>query len=105
MIDFDIILCKIGKIGKFQWLVFFLMSLNLVPLGFNALATVFIAYTPDYRCSVFPFDNSSAYPNLSFTEILNLTTPYDEDNEKYLGCFRYGYNLESCNGDYSCVNK
>lgn len=49
MIDFDILLDKLGHIGKFQWLIFFSLSYWNITGGFNALATVFIAYTPDFR--------------------------------------------------------
>ena len=50
MIDFDIILAKIGGSGRAQVLLFFIIGYTAVISGFNTMSPVFINFTPDYRC-------------------------------------------------------
>ena len=49
MIMFDVLLDDIGKLGLSQILLILLYSYFNISGGMNALATVFIGYTPDYR--------------------------------------------------------
>jgi len=105
MIEFEVLLEKLGEVGLYQWILFITLSYCNIIGGFCNLSPVFITNTPDYRCNVPPIDNSSIYPNLSENDILNLTTPFDDYNLKYERCYRYNYDLNNCTGDYSCVNK
>ncbi|XP_078493967.1 organic cation transporter protein-like [Ciona intestinalis] len=105
MIQFDVLLNRLGGAGLSQVIIFVLLSYFNVPGGFNALATVFIAYVPDSRCNVPPLDNATAYPNLTEPDILNYTTPYDATKLAYDTCTRYGYDLNACDGDLTCVNQ
>jgi len=89
MIMFDVLLDDIGKLGLSQILLILLYSYFNISGGMNALATVFIGYTPDYRCNVPPIDNSSVFPNLTENEILTLTSPNNT-------CKRYIYDVTSC---------
>ncbi|NXF43501.1 S22A5 protein, partial [Oceanites oceanicus] len=42
----------LGEWGRFQRLVFFLLSASIVPNGFNGMSAVFLAGTPEHRCAV-----------------------------------------------------
>ncbi|CAK8674381.1 unnamed protein product [Clavelina lepadiformis] len=101
MIDFDVILEKIGGLGRYQVLLVAMVCYYSIPSGFNSLAPVFMNYKPEYRCKVPPIDSNF---NLTENEILNLTTPVDASGA-YATCQRYGYNLSLCETDLSCVNK
>ncbi|CAK8683927.1 unnamed protein product [Clavelina lepadiformis] len=104
MIEFDIILDKVGHCGPYQ--IFLVLSVYLlgIPAGHHNIASVFFAASVPYRCHVPPLDDCSVYPNLTESEILNYTTPYIDD--EYNGCKRYGYNLSSCQApNLNCVNK
>nr|XP_009861187.2 organic cation transporter protein-like [Ciona intestinalis] len=105
MILFDVLLKRLGGAGLSQVVLSFLLGYYNVTSGINGLATVFIAYEPDSRCNVPPLDNSTAYPNLTEPDILNYTTPYDVTKQAYDTCSRYGYDLNTCNGDLTCVNQ
>ncbi|XP_076821966.1 steroid transmembrane transporter SLC22A24-like isoform X2 [Clavelina lepadiformis] len=105
MYEFDVILNKIGGLGPYQIVLILMVSYASLPSGYNSMASIFVSYYPDYRCRVPPIDNNSIY-QLSEEEILNLTTPYDPDTDKYDTCYRYGYNLSLCEDDPNqCVNK
>ncbi|CAK8674959.1 unnamed protein product [Clavelina lepadiformis] len=103
MIQFETVLEHVGEIGAAQVILLCLYAYFNIPAGFNALATVFIAYTPDMRCKVPPLDNATAFPNLTEAGILNLTTPYTKGS--YDGCYRYDQNLESCALNLTCINQ
>uniref|UniRef100_H2XZQ1 Major facilitator superfamily (MFS) profile domain-containing protein n=1 Tax=Ciona intestinalis TaxID=7719 RepID=H2XZQ1_CIOIN len=105
MIQFDILLEKIGGAGKSQVLLFVLLAYFNISGGFNSIVTVFIAYSPDNRCSVPPIDNSTVFPNLTEGDILNYTTPFDAGKQEYETCMRYGYDLSVCDDDLDCVNQ
>ena len=49
MVLFDVLLEDIGALGLAQIILILLYSFYNISGGMNALATVFIAYTPDYR--------------------------------------------------------
>nr|XP_039260364.1 organic cation transporter protein-like [Styela clava] len=103
MIEFDIVLDKIGHLGRYQIMLCALTYWLGIPSGLHNLASVFYAPPIDYRCNVPPIDNATVYPNLNESDILNLTTPYKSG--KYDTCERYGYDLSECDGTFDCVNK
>nr|XP_009858916.2 solute carrier family 22 member 21 isoform X1 [Ciona intestinalis] len=105
MIHFNLILEKFNGIGKSQFVLFFMVAYYNISKGLNAVATVFIAYSPQKRCNVPPLDDSALYPNLTESDILNYTIPYDAVTEKYDNCMRYSFNLSKCNVDLACVNQ
>jgi len=49
MINFDVLLENLGGFGAGQIAICFLLSYGNLIGGFNALASVFIAYIPDSR--------------------------------------------------------
>nr|CAB3266150.1 organic cation transporter protein-like [Phallusia mammillata] len=55
-----------------------------------------------WLCQVPPIDNSTVYPNLTESDILNYTTPYDGS---YQYCYKYGYDYNTCDGTLSCANQ
>uniref|UniRef100_H2Y3T3 Uncharacterized protein n=1 Tax=Ciona intestinalis TaxID=7719 RepID=H2Y3T3_CIOIN len=71
MIHFNLILEKFDGIGKSQYVLFFMVAYYNISKGLNAVATVFIAYSPPKRCNVPPLDDSALYPNLTESDILN----------------------------------
>ncbi|XP_050167841.1 solute carrier family 22 member 5-like [Myiozetetes cayanensis] len=52
MRDYDAATAFLGEWGRFQRLVFFLLSASIIPNGFNGLSIVFLAGTPEHRCAV-----------------------------------------------------
>ncbi|KAM9373379.1 organic cation/carnitine transporter 2-like isoform 2-T2 [Phaethornis superciliosus] len=52
MRDYEEVTAFLGEWGRFQRLVFFLLSASIVPNGFNGLSIVFLAGTPEHRCAV-----------------------------------------------------
>ena len=49
MIEFDVILEDLGGAGLSQIVLVLILNYFSAIVGFNALATVFIAYKPDFR--------------------------------------------------------
>ncbi|XP_028907335.1 solute carrier family 22 member 4 [Ornithorhynchus anatinus] len=60
MRDYDEATAFLGEWGPFQRLVFFLLSASIIPNGFNGMSAVFLAGTPEHRCSVPAAANLSA---------------------------------------------
>ncbi|XP_071615167.1 solute carrier family 22 member 4 isoform X2 [Heliangelus exortis] len=52
MRDYDAVTAFLGEWGRFQRLVFFLLSASIIPNGFNGMSIVFLAGTPEHRCAV-----------------------------------------------------
>uniref|UniRef100_A0A8C3V6L1 Major facilitator superfamily (MFS) profile domain-containing protein n=1 Tax=Catharus ustulatus TaxID=91951 RepID=A0A8C3V6L1_CATUS len=52
MRDYDAATAFLGEWGRFQRLVFFLLSASIIPNGFNGMSIVFLAGTPEHRCVV-----------------------------------------------------
>ncbi|XP_025973960.2 organic cation/carnitine transporter 2-like [Dromaius novaehollandiae] len=52
MRDYEELTAFLGEWGRFQRLVFFLLSASIVPNGFNGLSIVFLAGTPEHRCAL-----------------------------------------------------
>ncbi|XP_030314635.1 solute carrier family 22 member 4 isoform X3 [Calypte anna] len=52
MRDYDAVTAFLGEWGRFQRLVFFLLSASIIPNGFNGMSAVFLAGTPEHRCAV-----------------------------------------------------
>ncbi|XP_068014154.1 organic cation/carnitine transporter 2-like isoform X2 [Melanerpes formicivorus] len=70
MRDYDAATAFLGEWGRFQRLVFFLLSASIIPNGFNGLSIVFMAGTPEHHCAVPPGANLSA-------EWLNASIPLE----------------------------
>ncbi|XP_038628036.1 solute carrier family 22 member 4-like [Tachyglossus aculeatus] len=58
--DYDEATAFLGEWGRFQRLVFFLLSASIIPNGFNGMSAVFLAGTPEHRCAVPAAANLSA---------------------------------------------
>ncbi|KAG8439199.1 hypothetical protein GDO86_005425 [Hymenochirus boettgeri] len=66
MTDYDKEISFLGDWGRYQLLVFFLLSGSTIPNGFNGMSIVFLAATPDHRCLVPDSANlSEAWRNVS----------------------------------------
>ncbi|XP_029439100.1 solute carrier family 22 member 4-like [Rhinatrema bivittatum] len=61
MRDYDEVTAFLGQWGPFQRLVFFLLSASIVPNGFNGMSVVFLAASPEHRCTVPADANLSAW--------------------------------------------
>ncbi|XP_054245000.1 solute carrier family 22 member 4 isoform X2 [Indicator indicator] len=70
MRDYDAATAFLGEWGRFQRLVFFLLSASIIPNGFNGMSAVFLAGTPEHHCAVPPEANLSA-------EWLNASIPLE----------------------------
>jgi len=51
-LDYDEVLAHIGQFGRFQWKIFFLLSLVSATSGLAVVVFVFTGLTPKYRCRV-----------------------------------------------------
>uniref|UniRef100_A0A8B9G7F9 Major facilitator superfamily (MFS) profile domain-containing protein n=1 Tax=Amazona collaria TaxID=241587 RepID=A0A8B9G7F9_9PSIT len=70
MRDYEAATAFLGEWGRFQRLVFFLLSASTIPNGFNGMSAVFLAGTPEHRCVVPSGANLSA-------EWLNASIPLE----------------------------
>uniref|UniRef100_A0A3Q3X7A1 Major facilitator superfamily (MFS) profile domain-containing protein n=1 Tax=Mola mola TaxID=94237 RepID=A0A3Q3X7A1_MOLML len=60
MSDFESTTAFLGKWGRFQQQVFFLLCLRSIPTGYIGLSVVFLADTPQHRCFIPAHANVSA---------------------------------------------
>lgn len=49
MIDFDIVLEKVGSFGRYQIIFYIFICYFGIPSGLNALAAVFLNYSPEFK--------------------------------------------------------
>ncbi|XP_063045921.1 organic cation/carnitine transporter 2-like [Engraulis encrasicolus] len=91
MKDYEETITFLGEWGHFQRMVFIVLSLGYIPIGFMSLAMVFLGDTPPHHCRV-PSLNSS-YGGLGY----NLSIPTEElKGETILSrCRRYTEQEES----------
>ncbi|MBN3315429.1 S22A5 protein, partial [Atractosteus spatula] len=73
MRDYDEITAFLGEWGPFQRVIFFLLSLSIIPNGFTALSIVFVGDTPTHTCLIPQSANISA-------EWRNVSIPVEEIN-------------------------
>ncbi|XP_063078683.1 organic cation/carnitine transporter 2-like [Engraulis encrasicolus] len=85
MKDYEEIFSFLGEWGTFQWLIFIVLSLNVIPSGYLPLSMVFLGDIPPHHCRV-PYLNSS-YGGLGY----NLSIPTEELNGEIIlsHCRRY----------------
>lgn len=101
-IDFDIILSHLGLCGRYQLFLVFIVYYTIVPCGMHQVVAVFISAIPTYRCFIPGIDDSDEYSNVSHYDIMNATSPI---NENYDACTRYKSPPGNCSsGDISCWN-
>lgn len=86
MSDYDTSTAFLGEWGSYQWRLFILVSLAIVPNGFTGLSVVFIADTPAHRCLI-PADVnlSASWRNSS----IPLLTDSDSGALVHSQCARY----------------
>ncbi|NP_001088049.1 solute carrier family 22 member 4 [Xenopus laevis] len=66
MIDYDEATSFLGEWGRYQFLIFFLLSASIIPNGFNGMSVMFLAATPKHRCHIPAGANlSEAWRNVS----------------------------------------
>ncbi|KYO20255.1 solute carrier family 22 member 4 [Alligator mississippiensis] len=66
MRDYEELSAFLGEWGPFQRLIFFLLSVSIIPNGFNGMSAVFLAGVPEHRCALPPGANlSSAWADAS----------------------------------------
>ncbi|XP_015204967.2 organic cation/carnitine transporter 2 [Lepisosteus oculatus] len=84
MRDYDEITAFLGEWGPFQRVIFFLLSLSIIPNGFTGLSIVFVGDTPAHTCLIPQSANISA-------EWRNVSIPVENINgeTQYSKCRRY----------------
>ncbi|XP_053573166.1 organic cation/carnitine transporter 2 [Bombina bombina] len=66
MHDYDQDTSFLGEWGRFQLMIFFLLSASIIPNGFNGMSVMFLAAIPEHRCTVPDSANlTSAWRNVS----------------------------------------
>ncbi|XP_060692834.1 organic cation/carnitine transporter 2-like [Hemiscyllium ocellatum] len=84
MRDYDEITAFLGEWGPYQKIIFFLLSISILPNGFCGMSIVFVGDIPEHRCFI--------PGNLNLSEAwMNRTIPLEQDKEKlqYSKCRRY----------------
>merc|ERR1719376_184179 len=103
-IDFDVILKKIGSLGPYQRRLLLIILVLAPSTAVHNISSVFYSAHEDFRCYLSQLDDVNKYPNLTKTQLLDISTP--KVNGKYDTCSRYGYNLSECRPPkLECVNK
>ncbi|XP_072302145.1 solute carrier family 22 member 4-like [Eucyclogobius newberryi] len=73
--DYDECTAFLGEWGSYQWRVFVLISLTIVPNSFYTLSIVFVADTPAHRCHIPTAANLSA-------AWMNSSVPWEQDGDR-----------------------
>ncbi|XP_043559317.1 solute carrier family 22 member 5-like isoform X2 [Chiloscyllium plagiosum] len=84
MRDYDEITAFLGEWGPYQKIIFFLLSISILPNGFCGISIVFVGDIPEHRCLI------PGHLNLS-EAWMNRTIPLEQDRDKlqYSKCRRY----------------
>ncbi|XP_078487681.1 organic cation transporter protein-like [Ciona intestinalis] len=104
MFSLDNVIENIVGNGRYQIFICLCFSaLGMVSCYMNT-ASVFIAAMPDSRCRIEPYDNITAYPNITETDITELFIPLNDITKKPDRCQRYAFNT-SCKDiqDSNCL--
>lgn len=91
--DFEVLLKEIGDFGKYQIVLVLMAYWITIPTGITAVASVFLAATPDYRCDLSPLGIDF---NLTETQLQTYLLPTSSVRNSYDRCSRYEYNLSAC---------
>ena len=84
----DLLTNHLGEFGRYQKIIFILISLTAVASAFTTLGIIFVAAVPEHRCDIPRLDALG----LDEVELLNLSIPfeYGNDGEKeYSSCKMY----------------
>ncbi|XP_078418029.1 organic cation/carnitine transporter 2-like [Cetorhinus maximus] len=94
MQDYDEATAFLGEWGNYQKIIFFLLSISVIPNGYVGLSMVFLADTPEHHCRL---SNSSnvTIEETSFTN-LSLLLPLEGvgGEQKYSKCTRFKTQLQ-----------
>eukprot|EP00079_Xenopus_tropicalis_P033729 XP_017947500.1 PREDICTED: solute carrier family 22 member 4 isoform X2 [Xenopus tropicalis] len=60
MTDYDEATSFLGEWGRYQFMIFFLLSASIIPNGFNGMSVMFLAGIPEHRCHIPESANLSA---------------------------------------------
>lgn len=80
-IDFDDLMSRMGEIGRYQWIMFVLLSLGQLAEVMVVMAFVFVAATPGHTCATPDLDHLG----LDDAIRLNLTIPPDSEGSTSIG--------------------
>lgn len=95
--DFDELLTLTGEFGRFQALVFAVLSIGILIEVMLVLGYVFVAATPAHWCTA---PEELDRMNLTREDLLRLTLPVDEATETgYSQCKMYDRNYTGCTMD------
>ena len=87
--EFDELLTKhLGEFGRYQKIIFFLVSLTAIGTAFTNLGIIFVAGVPSHWCSVSELEEH----DLTEEQMKNLSIPLEkQDNgeEEYSSCKMY----------------
>ena len=76
----DLLKLHVGEFGTYQKLMVVVLTLTCIPCALNSMSIVFLATVPDHFCH----SPSAAHLNLTWEELLNLTTsPKDHHCKQY----------------------
>ncbi|XP_078494530.1 organic cation transporter protein-like [Ciona intestinalis] len=95
MFSLDNVIENIVGNGRYHIFICLCFSALGIPLCYMNTASVFIAARPDSRCRIEPYDNNTAYPNITETEITTLFIPVNNITKKPDRCQKYAFNT-SC---------
>lgn len=93
---FDDILKALGEFGPYQRRIYFLICLPAIGCALHKLVWVFVGAIPKYRCRLLldELSNGTLPYSLPY-QVLNLTIPWDDKNNKWDCCHRYKISLNT----------
>lgn len=102
---YDEVILYIGEFGRYQCLIYFLLSFTAIPYALHFMVGVFLEAETKFRC-LLPFEDSG---NASYRLSINITSlayPWDNDTNDWSRCQRYDINWTGHeNFDFTPTNK
>jgi MFS transporter, OCT family, solute carrier family 22 (organic cation transporter), member 4/5 len=98
---YDDVIPHLGKFGKYQRKLYFLLCLPAISCAFHKLAGVFLLAKPDHRCRL-PTEADNATYELS-ESIRNASYPIDSLTKTWSMCEYWNVSMEESPGNGTAV--
>lgn len=101
---YDDVISRMGEFGKYQRKIYLVLILPAITCAFHKMGGVFLAASPDFRCSL---PNEEPHNTTFFLspDVVNASIPWDPVHKRWSQCERYDTDLTSryqeSNGNFS----